>query len=379
LFNSLPPLSLYIHIPWCVKKCPYCDFNSHVRDELPWQQYLSVLQADFLAQQDGWNARPIQTIFFGGGTPSLLPPEFYQQLLSWLREQTLLAADIEITLEANPGTVDEAHFAGYRQAGINRISLGIQSFDGGSLKALGRVHDEQQAHKAIRLVQSLGFPRVNLDIMYGLPGQSITQAIYDLQQALDYATGHLSWYQLTLEPNTAFWRQPPKLPVADALADISDAGVAYLEDRGYHAYEISAYATNDAQRCRHNLNYWQFGDYLGIGAGAHGKISREHQITRTQQAKQPERYLKQTLFPHQSNVLNEKEIIFEYWLNALRLFQPIEDDHFKQRTGLDISAADEPILQAIAKGFLLSTRTGYKKTELGERFVNDVQALFLPP
>ncbi len=375
----LPPLSLYVHIPWCVKKCPYCDFNSHVRDVLPWPEYLKVLQNDFMAQRPQLAERPLQTIFFGGGTPSLLPPPFYQQFLGWLRDHYPQADAIEITLEANPGTVDEGHFAGYRQAGVNRISLGVQSFDAGSLQALGRIHDDQQAHKAIRLVQSLDFPRVNLDIMYGLPGQTITQALYDLQQALDYATGHLSWYQLTLEPNTSFWRKPPKLLLGDdALADIADVGTTYLADRGYAAYEISAYASDITQRCRHNLNYWQFGDYLGIGAGAHGKITDRQQIIRTQQAKQPERYLQQTIFPHQNNVLTEPEIIFEYWLNALRLFQPIEDEHFKQLTGLDISIAADPIQQACAKGFLRSTKTGYKKTELGERFINDVQALFLP-
>ena len=379
MLNPLPPLSLYVHIPWCVKKCPYCDFNSHVRDELPWAAYLRVLQCDLLEQRDLMAQRPLQTIFFGGGTPSLLPPSFYQQFLDGLRNDYPLAADIEITLEANPGTVDEAHFAGYRQAGINRISLGVQSFDGGALPALGRIHDDKQAHKAIRLVQSLAFPRVNLDIMYGLPGQTVTQALYDLQQALDYATGHVSWYQLTLEPNTTFWRKPPKLlPGADALADIADAGIAYLADRGYAAYEISAYASDEAQRCRHNLNYWQFGDYVGIGAGAHGKLSDATQVTRTQQAKQPERYLQQHNFPHQHNVLSEKEIIFEYWLNALRLFQPIEEAHFQLRTGLDISAAAGPIQQACAQGFLRSTKTGYRKTDLGERFVNDVQAIFLP-
>lgn len=374
----LPPLSLYVHLPWCVKKCPYCDFNSHVREALPWQAYLAVLQQDFSAQRYRLHERPIQTIFFGGGTPSLLPGEFYQQFLSWLQASYPLAADIEITLEANPGAVDEAHFAGYRQAGINRISLGVQSFDDGLLQALGRVHDAAAAHKAIRLVQALDFPRLNLDIMYGLPGQNLTQVLHDLQQALDYASGHVSWYQLTLEPNTAFWRHPPRLPVADFLADMSDAGVAYLAERGYRAYEISAYASDAQQQCRHNLNYWQFGDYVGIGAGAHGKLSLPDQIMRTQQAKQPEKYLQQTQFPHQLITLTEPDLIFEYWLNALRLFQPIEDVHFELRTGLPIHSAEALIQQATAKGFLLSTPTGYKKTELGDRFVNDVQMVFLP-
>jgi oxygen-independent coproporphyrinogen-3 oxidase len=267
-----PPLSLYIHTPWCVRKCPYCDFNSHERGELPEAAYLQALLADLDQDLPLIGDRPVETVFIGGGTPSLLSGGFYRQLFQGIRQRLPLSDEAEITLEANPGTVEAGRFAGFREAGINRLSIGVQSFNNIHLQALGRIHDAGAAIQAARQAREAGFTTFNLDIMHALPGQSRAQALEDLQQAMELQPTHLSWYELTIEPNTVFYRSPPDQPSPDNMADTEEAGFALLASQGFHRYEVSAFA-QDGHACRHNLNYWQFGDYLGIGAGAHGKIT----------------------------------------------------------------------------------------------------------
>ena len=269
---QLPPLSLYVHLPWCERKCPYCDFNSHETRTLPEAEYISTLLADLEADLPFVQDRVVQTLFIGGGTPSLFSAAGINRLMRGIADRVALADDLEATLEANPGSAEAAKFAGFRAAGINRLSLGIQSFQDAQLTALGRVHDSDQAHAAVAAARSAGFTRINLDLMHGLPGQSTAAAMADLDVARAYRTGHLSWYQLTIEQNTVFYKHPPILPVEDLLADIQDAGEDRLQAAGLHQYEVSAWAA-DGEHCRHNRNYWEFGDYLGIGAGAHGKVS----------------------------------------------------------------------------------------------------------
>ncbi|HUH58062.1 MAG TPA: radical SAM family heme chaperone HemW [Pseudomonadales bacterium] len=376
---TLPPLSLYIHVPWCVRKCPYCDFNSHAATPvLPEDEYIEALLAD-LAQDLNWvQGRAIQSIFIGGGTPSLLSVQAYQKLFVGLRSALEFAADIEITMEANPGTFEAEKFAGYFELGINRLSIGIQSFNSEFLEKLGRVHDGEQALKAVQIAKDAGFTNFNLDLMHGLPGQSIDDALADLQQAIDFAPPHLSWYQLTIEPNTEFYKRPPVLPVDDALWDIQEAGLALLQKHGYQHYEISAHAKTGFE-ARHNINYWQFGDYLGIGAGAHGKITfaDSGEIIRSQKTRMPSDYLDiNKLAKRRHAVIEADEIGLECLMNALRLKQGISVLDFQQRTGLTLEDVKQPIQKAIQLG-LLEVGTDIKATYKGQQYLNELLALFL--
>jgi putative oxygen-independent coproporphyrinogen III oxidase len=379
-FAALPPLSLYIHIPWCLKKCPYCDFNSHERrGEIPEAQYVDALLEDLeFALPSIWGRR-VGTVFFGGGTPSLFAPEAIDRILAGVRARVQLAPDAEITLEANPGTFEQARFAGYKTAGVNRISLGVQSFEPRFLQALGRVHDEHEARAAAEFALSV-FGNVNLDLMYALPGQTPEDARRDLDSALAFSPPHLSFYHLTIEPNTLFHRYPPKLPDDDTAAAIEDAIEAGLLAAGYRHYETSAFA-KPAHECRHNLNYWRFGDYLGIGAGAHSKLSFADRVVRQVRWKQPQQYLDHVAkgVPlHEDQVVTRNDIGFEFMLNALRLTDGVEVALFAERTGYPLTLVQRELAQAEAKGLLERDHRWLRPTPLGRRFLNDLQALFLP-
>ncbi|MBK7301408.1 MAG: radical SAM family heme chaperone HemW [Moraxellaceae bacterium] len=334
--SSLPPLSLYIHVPWCVRKCPYCDFNSHTSPQsLPEDEYIAALLLD-IDQDLAWlQGRAIHSVFIGGGTPSLLSPQAYQQLFSQLKQKMTFEANCEITLEANPATVEHGSFEGYLEAGINRLSLGIQSFNGLQLKNLGRIHGQSEAEKAILLAKAAGFTNFNLDLMHGLPNQSLEEALLDIEIALSFKPPHLSWYQLTIEPNTAFYRQPPVLPDDDTLWAIQEAGQQKLAQAGLLQYEVSAYTHNKPSQ--HNLNYWQFGDYLAIGAGAHGKVTTPQGIFRYRKTRLPKDYL--AAAPQQQARLglekvSNDDLSFEFMMNGLRLKQGVPIAYFEQRTGL---------------------------------------------
>jgi putative oxygen-independent coproporphyrinogen III oxidase len=381
-----PPLSLYIHIPWCVKKCPYCDFNSHEsrhkNGEIPEAAYVDALIADLeLATPKVWG-RKIKSVFFGGGTPSLFSAKSIDRILSHVRMLTPLEFDAEITLEANPGTVDMANFVGYKQAGVNRLSLGIQSFNSDYLKALGRIHDSQQAYDAIELALNT-FEQVNCDIMYGLPSQNLADALKDAEAAVKLNPAHLSFYHLTLEPNTPFYRTPPSLPDDDTSAEMQIEIEALLAQHGYEHYETSAFAKKGKQ-AKHNLNYWQFGDYLGIGAGAHSKLSYHDKITRETRPKHPKAYMEQALQGKSaentwvtSQIVTKDELGFEFMMNALRLVNGVPLDLFQQRTGLNIRTLDAAIKKAQNKGLLLIANGNIKPTLLGQRFLNELLELFL--
>ncbi len=376
--NSIP-VSLYIHIPWCVKKCPYCDFNSHTQNgELPEKDYISALLDDFaISIQNVDPKRSLTSIFIGGGTPSLFSPKAYAQLFAGL--QTLLPFDpnIEITLEANPESVKLARFIEYKKIGINRISVGIQSFNDMMLQRLGRAHDTVQASKAIDSVLQAGFENFNLDLMFGLPSQTLKEALADLEYALKFPATHLSWYQLTLEPNTPFYQHPPKLPNDDLLWHMQNEGQNLLSKNGFVQYEVSAYTRGQA--CQHNLNYWTFGDYLGIGCGAHGKINN----TRTVKMRHPKAYLQ----AHQNHLdlnaktekINPKELPFEFMLNALRLTKGFSTPVFTQRTGLPLEVIHAPLQKAKDLGLLDIdiTKNTICPTIQGSRFLNDLITLFL--
>ncbi|HEX5538192.1 MAG TPA: radical SAM family heme chaperone HemW [Methylophilaceae bacterium] len=377
--SAPPPLSLYIHIPWCVRKCPYCDFNSHEsRSAIPEQQYAEALIADLEQSVPQIWGRKVRSIFFGGGTPSLFSPESIDKILSHVRALVPLEYDAEITLEANPGTVDAAHFRGYREAGVNRLSLGIQSFDDRYLKALGRIHDQAQALQAAELALAT-FDAVNLDVMYALPAQSLQDAVADAQRACRLNPSHLSFYHLTLEPNTPFHRTPPSLPDDDTSALMQETIENILAGHGYEHYETSAFA-GKRRRCKHNLNYWTFGDYLGIGAGAHSKLSFQDRIIRQSRHKHPNRYL-----THASTgtavdrewTITRDELGFEFMMNALRLTDGFEIELFQQHTGLDIGQLHEPMRLAIGRGLLEQDATFIKPTMLGQRFLNELLQLFL--
>ncbi len=373
---------MYIHIPWCVKKCPYCDFNSHEsrnhNGDIPEHAYVDALIADLeLATPKVWG-RKIKSVFFGGGTPSLFSAESIDRILNHVRMLTPLEFNAEITLEANPGTVDAANFVGYKQAGVNRLSLGIQSFNNDNLKALGRIHDSEQALKAIALAMNT-FEQVNCDIMYGLPNQTLKDAIQDAQTALQLNPAHLSFYHLTLEPNTPFYRTPPSLPDDDASSDMQIEIENLLAQHGYEHYETSAFAKKDKQ-AKHNLNYWQFGDYLGIGAGAHSKLSYHDKITREVRPKHPKAYMEKSL---QGNAVEREWIIpkdelgFEFMMNVLRLIEGVSVDLFQQRTGLNIHTLETAIKKAQNKGLLVIAQGHMKPTLLGQRFLNELLELFL--
>jgi oxygen-independent coproporphyrinogen-3 oxidase len=376
---ALPPLSLYIHFPWCVRKCPYCDFNSHEsKGELPEQEYLDALRLDLEQSLPMIWGRPIRTIFIGGGTPSLMSAAGLDRLMSDVRTLLPLDLDAEITMEANPGTFEAEKFRSYRESGINRLSIGIQSFNGKHLQALGRIHDEREARRAIEIAQA-NFDNFNLDLMYALPSQTLLEAKQDLATALSFAPPHLSLYHLTMEPNTVFAKYPPQLPDDDASADIQDMILESAGAAGYGHYEVSAYA-QPGRRARHNLNYWQFGDYLGIGAGAHSKISFPHRVLRQARFKQPGSYMEAARSGNpvaEEHEIGRRDMGFEFMLNALRLTEGFDPNLFGERTGMSINAIERALNEAEAKGLLYRDFKVIRPTELGQRFLNDLQEMFL--
>lgn len=367
----LPPLSLYIHVPWCVRKCPYCDFNSHARSgELPEQAYLAALLEDLDGDLAFAAGREIQTVFIGGGTPSLLSADFYQTLLQSIAQRLPMATDAEITLEANPGTLEAGRFEGFRTAGINRLSIGAQSFDDSHLHRLGRIHDSHAIFNAVQAAQVAGFERLNIDLMYGLPEQTLASALMDLQQAISLGVDHLSWYQLTLEPNTEFYSLPPALPDDDRIGEIADAGQALLESAGFQGYEISAWA-RPGQAARHNLNYWEFGDYLALGAGAHGKITQPEtgQVLRYWKTRQPEAYLGRIgsrTAGHQ--VISVEDMPLEFMMNALRLTQGVAESSYSERTGLPLVGLEKILNTLREEDWLEPGRLA--PTAKGRRYLN---------
>jgi oxygen-independent coproporphyrinogen-3 oxidase len=373
---ALPPLALYVHIPWCVRKCPYCDFNSHERTgALPEHEYINRLMLDIEASLPSVWGRRVMSVFIGGGTPSLFSPESIDALLSGVRARLALDPHAEVTLEANPGTVEAGRFRGFRGAGVNRISIGIQSFDERMLAALGRIHSADEARRAVEAAAS-SFDNVNLDLMYGLPGQSLAMARADLEEALGLGVAHVSAYQLTIEPNTVFWSRPPALPEHDLAADMQLAAEEALRSAGYEHYETSAFA-RPGQRCRHNANYWEFGDYLGIGAGAHGKLSFPDRVTRHARAKQPAEYMKPDARLEQS-VVEPAELPFEFMLNALRLVEGFDVQLFSQRTGLPIHIVEGRLQVAEDKGLLERDWKRIRPTQRGRLFLNELLEAFLP-
>jgi oxygen-independent coproporphyrinogen-3 oxidase len=374
---NLPPLSLYIHIPWCVQKCPYCDFNSHaLKGDVPHDEYVGHLLRDLDNDAPMAQGREIKTIFIGGGTPSLLSSEAMQNLLDGVRARLPLAADAEITMEANPGTVEADRFVGYQRAGVNRISIGVQSFSEQKLKRLGRIHDSGEAKRAANLASGLGLRSFNLDLMHGLPDQSLEEALDDLRQAIELNPPHLSWYQLTIEPNTLFSSRPPKLPDDDALWDIFEQGDKLLTAAGYQQYETSAYAKPGYQ-CQHNLNYWRFGDYLGIGCGAHGKITFEDgRILRTAKTRHPRGYMAGNYLDRQHDV-EQADKPFEFFMNRFRLLEAAPRGEFTRYTGLDESLIRPQLNEAIAKDYLVETADCWQITEHGKLFLNSLLEIFL--
>lgn len=377
---ALPPLSLYVHIPWCVRKCPYCDFNSHAAgDVLPEQAYVDALLADLEEDFPAVQGRSLVSIFFGGGTPSLFSAQALERILDGVARRVAFADDIEITLEANPGTFEQAKFRDYRQAGINRLSIGVQSFQADKLKALGRIHDGEEAIRAAEMARKAGFDNFNLDLMHGLPQQSVADALIDLRQALALAPTHLSWYQLTMEPNTVFWSQPPALPEDELLWEIQEVGQALLADHGFQHYEVSAYS-RPQHRARHNLNYWRFGDFIGIGAGAHGKLTHvDGRIMRNWKTRLPKDYLDPAKVACAGErLLAAGELPFEFLMNALRLNDGVSSALFSQRTGLPLSVLTEGRREAERLGLLDADPARLVASERGRLFLNDLLQLFLP-
>jgi len=382
-----PPLSLYIHIPWCVRKCPYCDFNSHARGQaLPVDEYVAALLADLDRDLDIHGAalagRSLHSVFFGGGTPSLFHGAAIGRILDGAAARIAFDADIEITLEANPGTVEHDRFDGYRAAGVNRLSFGVQSFDDDKLRRLGRIHSSEEAERAIKRARDSGIDNINLDLMYALPEQTLAGALADVDRAIALAPAHVSHYQLTLEPNTAFAAQPPSLPDEDSAWDMQEACRARLAEAGYAQYEVSAYA-RAGRRCRHNLNYWRFGDYLGIGAGAHGKLTdaSRSRVIRTAKVKTPRSYLERAKRGEgfgTAHPVAVADLPFEFMMNALRLDDGIEAEAFAARTGLPAAAIAARVDEARRRGWLADDPTRLVATEAGRRFLNDLIGLFLP-
>ena len=384
--TALPPLSLYVHLPWCLKKCPYCDFNSHewgaARGEagdMPWERYLQALRADLESSLPLIWGRTVHSVFIGGGTPSLFPPEAIDRLLSDIRSLLRLEADAEITLEANPGTFEKDRFKAFREAGVTRLSVGVQSFNDRHLKAIGRVHDGSQARAALEEVAA-HFRTFNLDLMYALPGQTLDELASDLDTALSFQPPHLSVYHLTLEPNTFFAKHPPELPDDDTAWDMLDLITQGTGDVGMERYEVSAYA-RPGHRCWHNTNYWQFGDYLGIGAGAHGKLSFAHRILRQVRWREPRLYMDHALQgqPCASETeVSPADLPFEFMLNALRLREGFALSLFSERTGLPVTVLTQALLEAVQQGWLVDEGGSVRPTERGFDFLSDLQALFLP-
>ncbi|UWE18683.1 radical SAM family heme chaperone HemW [Herbaspirillum huttiense] len=377
--TALPPLSLYVHFPWCVRKCPYCDFNSHeVKGSFPEEAYLDALRSDLEQSLPLIWGRKIHTIFIGGGTPSLLSAAGLDRLLSDLRTLLPFDGDIEITMEANPGTFEADKFRSYRDSGISRLSIGIQSFNGQHLHALGRIHDGDQARKAVEIAQA-NFDNFNLDLMYALPQQTLAEARTDIEIAIAFAPPHLSLYHLTLEPNTLFAKYPPPVPDDDASADMQDMIAELTTAAGYVNYEVSAYA-QPKRRARHNLNYWQFGDYLGIGAGAHSKLSFPHRIVRQMRYKHPQSYLEHAKAgtPVQEEAeIGRDALGFEFMLNALRLTEGFSPNLFAERTGMSLNQIEKSLNLAEQKGMLYRDHALIRPTDLGRRFLNDLQEIFL--
>jgi putative oxygen-independent coproporphyrinogen III oxidase len=392
-------LALYVHMPWCVRKCPYCDFNSHqLKSAAPDASYIDLLIRDFDAELPCLRGRRIDTVFFGGGTPSLFQPEDFNRLLGALRQRIAFGHGVEITMEANPGTIERGRFAGYREAGINRVSLGAQSFAPRALEVLGRIHSAEDTHRAVAELRAAKLDNFNLDLMYALPAQTLEEALRDVEIACALGPSHISYYQLTLEPGTVFHARPPQLPDEDAAWQIQTAGQKLLAEAGYVQYEVSAYAREGA-RCRHNLNYWLFGDYLGIGAGAHGKISfaLPQRILRTVKPKQPREYHEQVLraaaaeagvtagaggaAPHaaigESSYIVPEDLPFEFMLNALRLNEGFTVHDYRRQTGLGIDSVLAKLAEGERRGLLAQQADAWRPTELGRRFLNDLQASFL--
>ena len=382
-FTSLPPLALYIHFPWCVQKCPYCDFNSHeLKKELDEKKYIDALINDLEQELPLFWGRSISSIFMGGGTPSLFSPESIDQLISALRARLTFAPDIEITMEANPGTVELGKFKEFSSAGINRLSIGIQSFSDDKLKKLGRIHGRKEAIRAAELAHDAGFNSFNLDLMYGLPDQSLAQAIEDIETAIALEPKHLSHYQLTIEPNTFFHHQPPPTPDDDKLWEMQEACQVSLAKKDYVQYEISAYA-KEGYQCQHNLNYWQFGDYLGIGAGAHGKLTNapEQKISRSWKVKQPQDYIDKSDSEKRiagQKILTRDDAAFEFMMNALRLNNGFETEIFQQHVGLPISVVEKALKQAEEKGLISWDLKRIKPTDTGRQYLNNLLELFMP-
>ncbi len=387
MLTALPPLALYVHMPWCVRKCPYCDFNSHAAPEsIPQQQYIDALIEDLEIDAAAAQGRALVSVFFGGGTPSLFAPEQVGRFLEAARARVAFAPDAEITLEANPGTIEHGRFSGYRDAGVNRVSLGAQSFDAAHLQMLGRIHSSGDISRAVDEVVRAGIQNFNLDLMYGLPAQTPQQALADLDAALALAPAHISHYQLTLEPGTVFHHRPPALPDPDAIWQMQLECQERLAARGYEHYEVSAHA-RAGRRSRHNLNYWQFGDYIGIGAGAHGKLTwlanaeRRAAIVRSARVKQPREFLRRAARERISDrsPVGSVELPFEYMLNVLRLTDDFAEADYEARTGLDFATVVDAVAEAQRKGLVERTRDArWRVTEVGQRFLNDLQALFLP-
>ena len=378
--SALPPLALYVHIPWCLRKCPYCDFNSHERgDALPEGEYVDALVADLEGLLPSVWGRRVSSVFIGGGTPSLFSVAAIERLLSEVRARVVLEPDAEVTLEANPGTAEAGRFRGYRDAGVNRLSIGVQSFDDALLQRLGRIHDGDEARRALEMARAT-FDNVNLDLMYGLPGQTLALAQADIEEALRWQTPHLSAYQLTIEPNTAFYSKPPVVPEHDACADMQRMVEETLAAAGFEHYETSAFA-KPGRRCRHNLNYWQFGDYLGIGAGAHGKISFPDRIARHARIKQPREYMAAALKGDsmvEDRAIHARDIAFEFMLNALRLIEGFDAAFYAARTGLSLAGIAAPLAEAEARGLIECSATCIRPTERGRLFLNELIERFLP-
>jgi len=378
--EQLPPLSLYVHIPWCVRKCPYCDFNSHqLRGEVPEAAYTDALVSDLEQSLPEVWGRRVGSVFFGGGTPSPLSADAIGALISAFRARLSLTPDCEITLEANPGTFEAEKFRGYRDAGVTRLSIGIQSFDPRHLQALGRIHDDAEARRAIDIARA-HFDNINLDLMYALPGQTLEQARADVESAIAADVPHLSFYHLTIEPNTHFHRHPPALPDDDASAAMQEAIDATLAQAGYVHYETSAWA-RPGRPCRHNLNYWRFGDYLGIGAGAHSKLSFPDRVTRSARWKQPREYLERVgegRALQESHEIGRQDLVFEFMMNALRLTEGFPVALLAERTGVHIAAAEKALALAESRGLIVRTHERIAPSALGRRFLNDLLQLFLP-
>ena len=379
---NLPPLSLYVHLPWCVRKCPYCDFNSHSAGAgAPTQRYVDALLTDLDQEAKRAAGRTIESLFLGGGTPSLFAPEEISRLLTGVHERFDVAEDAEITMEANPGTVECGAPAGYREAGVNRLSIGAQSFDDDALRQLGRIHSSDDIRRAVGEVKSAGFDNFNLDLMHGLPGQTLATAASDVRAAVELGPTHISWYQLTLEPNTVFHARPPEnLPDEEAAYEIQDAGAALLREAGFEQYEVSAWA-RDSRHCRHNVNYWLFGDYLAVGAGAHGKLSDEARVSRYRKPANPLQYMlvmEGNPAGGELEPVTDGDLLFEFMLNALRLNDGFHETVFLERTGLSAQRLQQASSGAVARGLLeRGTDSTWRPTDLGRRFLNDLQAEFL--